>query len=1139
MAASQQIKTLILIAALVMLTGLAILLVLLLGEGEEITAGQIILIALILLLWPAGILFNLFRKKRKVRAAARAESDAAATPAQNYDHLSRGAEEAVQWLRSSGTARNGDSAYVLPWFLLIGPPGSGKTSLLLSAGMTFNALPSQRRRDQNLLRPTAACDWRITDNAVLIDTAGRYHTESPSHKEDHDEWLGLMGALRNYRRQRLLDGIVIAVSAAGLLAAGEAEIEQQAAILRARLDEVIKHNGSQLPVYLVFTHADGLPGFTDFFRSLNATERNQVWGATIPLAKARTAHEQFDQEFDYLLESLMQRRLLRLSAAAAPAEQLNVFDFPLRIRDARNRFGRFTNALFRPNPFSELPLLRGFYFTSGAAVSGSSQTEGQEAESEGVRVTGQGMFVSDLFQQVLPGDRNIAAHFAQSQAGPGRMRKVMIAAAAIGALCLLLLIGMLVSFVNNRSLVSEAESAGQAVLRHIEATRNADAAAPVTEDELRDLNSLRQTITQLDENDQSWLAPVLTRFGLYSGGRISPRLHEIYFDFVSQRFLHPAVTKLEQYLTTTTPAEAKSDAATTDEGELDQYYNKLKAYLMLESQERVQQDELQKQLADYWPEPGQKENLAFYAAEVSLHADTNLRVPRFQAQGSLVRSARDKLVSYPASSRIYNQLLSRISQRLRKNNEAELIDLRKITEGQGTELFEVSHPQPVPGAFTKEAYYRYVLGDSLPSLVEEARKEDYVTNQTGAQNIDLKVIRDRYFRDYATHWKVFLESITLSKKQIETREKAEEALERLSAPNSPIVFLMDRVSYQTNLAEPPVTGGLIGWLKGFFASRTPLADNQAVKTTFGPVHTFINAKGETGAVAQYLRALEGLRAKLREVDGNWDKVAEKQRTKDLGLKASEDAVRAALGTMKDTPAGVLMLQPVTAVREAIFRGNYEELARRWEQLYPLARNLENAFPFAETATDVPVQDLSDFFNPGNGKFQEFLNLAKDYFNPQGEQWQLKPTAQGKFSDRFVKYLNDARRLQSALFPNGQLKVDCNLTLESGPDVELSVDGKTINTTDKKSDVFSWPNTSGAKITAKTGGTSLDFPRSWGLYRLFTKGGGNSRSVGRGYQLVWMLDNGTAVKAQLEPQSSKNPFDLNLFRLLRAPNSLTQ
>src|SRR5262249_25961635 len=351
----------------------------------------------------------------KEAAGGRGRASANGGAVGNYEGLARTTEEAVRWLRSTrlGTGRSGDVIYRLPWFLVAGPPGSGKTSLLLSSGLDFHALPSQRQTDQATIRPTHSLDFRVTDSAVLLDTGGRYQTEG----DDADEWSALIETIKKYRKSRPLDGFVAIVSAARVLESSESQIEQEAKILRGRLDEVMSRGQVRFPVYLVFTNMDVVQGFDDFFHQFGNSDRAQVWGATIPLEQSDNSHALFDVEFDYLYDALMQRRLLRLSEPAEPAEQLQIFDFPLLFAQARRRLGLFTSALFRPNPFSDNPMLRGFYFTSSApdggadsvGASGAIETVSGDGDQIEARLAAEGYFGNHLLGDVLVRDGGLAA----------------------------------------------------------------------------------------------------------------------------------------------------------------------------------------------------------------------------------------------------------------------------------------------------------------------------------------------------------------------------------------------------------------------------------------------------------------------------------------------------------------------------------------------------------------------------------------------------------------------------------------------------------------------------------------------------------------------------------------------------------
>ena len=156
----------------------------------------------------------------------------AATPTGNNDDLAKGAEETVQFLKSSNLGEGGkDAVYSLPWYLVMGTPKSGKSSLVLGSNLDFQTLPSQRQTELKFLRPTRNVDWRVTSEAVFLDTAGRFQTEGV----DGDEWNSLLETIKKYRPNRPLDGVLMTVSAERILHSDEREIEEQAKILRTTI----------------------------------------------------------------------------------------------------------------------------------------------------------------------------------------------------------------------------------------------------------------------------------------------------------------------------------------------------------------------------------------------------------------------------------------------------------------------------------------------------------------------------------------------------------------------------------------------------------------------------------------------------------------------------------------------------------------------------------------------------------------------------------------------------------------------------------------------------------------------------------------------------------------------------------------
>ena len=481
-----QIKHALNITMYVSLYSVACLLIFFLGSWVGIALPyQVALVALILLTWPFAIAINHYRKKKEQqksgiaaapRAAKSSRPEAGRPPVRSNDEQTRGADEVVQWLNSTklAAAKSSEAIYKLPWFVIAGPSSSGKTSLLLSSGLDFQALPSQRRADLNLIRPTRDCVWRVTDSAINIDTSGRYQAEGP----DGEEWSSLLETIKKHRRNRPIDGLVISVDAARVLNCNDTEIEQQAKILRARLDEAIGRTQARFPVYLVFTHLDSVEGFEDFFSPFSAEERSQVWGATIPLEQSQNAHALFDVEFDHLYDALMRRRLVRLGVPAPPAEQLRVFNFPLSFGESRRKLGLFTSALFRPIRSARI-LCCAAFTSSSSATGGRSKARPQiaaaksgvtkpsvttatlvkpEGRVEEAKVAGQGYFTERLFKDVLHRDRDLAQSFLLNRKKPLPVRNIL--AAAAGAILFLFTVGVVISYFSNGRFIDDARERG-------------------------------------------------------------------------------------------------------------------------------------------------------------------------------------------------------------------------------------------------------------------------------------------------------------------------------------------------------------------------------------------------------------------------------------------------------------------------------------------------------------------------------------------------------------------------------------------------------------------------------------------------------------------------------------------------------
>ena len=233
------------LGGLVTFYGLVTLIIFVAGSRFGVDLSyQIVIVALVLLTLPFALVISLVasRRKRKRELAAQKEEESKksieengaqpvqkiSSPSGRYEELNNSANTAFQFLQTSnlaGDAKGKDAIYALPFFVFAGTPRSGKSSLVLSSNFNFQTLPNQRQSEQNFLRPTRHADWRVSSEAVLIDTAGRYQTETET---DGDEWTALLEILKKQRGLRPFDGLVLVANAEKLINADETEIEQQA-----------------------------------------------------------------------------------------------------------------------------------------------------------------------------------------------------------------------------------------------------------------------------------------------------------------------------------------------------------------------------------------------------------------------------------------------------------------------------------------------------------------------------------------------------------------------------------------------------------------------------------------------------------------------------------------------------------------------------------------------------------------------------------------------------------------------------------------------------------------------------------------------------------------------------------------------
>ena len=241
--------------------------------------------------------------------------------------------DAITTLRGSkkrGLFR-GSYLYELPWYMFIGPPGAGKTTALANSGLTFPLADAKGPSPFKGVGGTRNCDWWFTDDAVLIDTAGRYTTQDSRQAVDSAAWQGFLNLLKTHRRRQPINGVLVSISLSDLAVLGEDERFDHARAIKARIRELHDQFAVRFPIYVLFTKCDLVAGFTDFFGNLGKEEREQAWGMTFPLDDGKEeggAVVHFPEEFDLLVDRLNDRLIERMHQEPDIGARSLIYGFP-------------------------------------------------------------------------------------------------------------------------------------------------------------------------------------------------------------------------------------------------------------------------------------------------------------------------------------------------------------------------------------------------------------------------------------------------------------------------------------------------------------------------------------------------------------------------------------------------------------------------------------------------------------------------------------------------------------------------------------------------------------------------------------------------------------------------------------------
>ena len=752
-------------------------------------------------------------------------------------------QDAIGTIKTSklGQLSGRAALYELPWYLLIGQPGAGKSTLIANAGLQFPlSQATAGTMDTAVLNATGDCDWHFTSEGILLDTAGSYFASG----QDNGAWFGFLAVLKKYRRRAPVNGVIIAVGIDDFIGEHAQSPFEMAKNVRQRAQELTERLAVNAPVYLMFTKADLVEGFNDFFHDPGSAGRELAWGATLPCQGPGSSDDVlawFELRFDELYEGLKELSIARMALQRGAPMAPGVFTFPLQFKALKPVLRNFMDGLFQQNPYQFKPLLRGFYFCSalqqGVTIAGSEAalaerfalTPGLPAPA--AKPARHGYFLRNVLRDVIFRDKNLVLAYASRAKTRQRMATFFGASAVLG----LLLGAWCWSYLNNQQLVANVQADFDEALR-LEA-KQADlqahfAALEILQDRIEELEKMRQH------------PPFLLGLGLFQGELLERKLRMEYFFGVRQIMLKPVTQALETFLSglhlntdaMTAPmammATSAAPAPAIESGpggailtsfkdasprNVEDAYNALKTYLMLGDKEHADGGHLNDQLSRFWRVwleanrgamarekmiRSAERMIAFYLNQINDPA-----WPQIDKKRALVEQARASLRSVvrgmPARERVYADIKARASTRFPS------VTVARIVDEQDKDLVLGSYA--ISGTFTRDAWEHYVSQAFREAARREVQSADWVLTMASREDLTLegspqqiqKNLLEMYQSDYAQEWQKFIRSVSI--RELDGFDGAASAMNRLGDPlTSPIERLIRRVYQETSWDKPSV-----------------------------------------------------------------------------------------------------------------------------------------------------------------------------------------------------------------------------------------------------------------------------------------------------------------------------------------------
>lgn len=948
----------------------------------------------------------------------------------------------------------------MPLYLVVGGEGSGKTSIVANTRVeALELLAGNAGSAEAGPTPTGVANIWLAGRALVVEIGGRHFSGDMRGWEQILKGLATSASVPLWRRLWAgtssgpdLKGVVCCSDLGFFVSMPDPEqIERQGQVTNERLRAIVRVFGKQCPVYTLFTKADQIKYFPEFFERLSEGDADEIFGCTLPLGAEREAGSSFAEAetrrishaFRTLYVSLTDRRVSALFDERVSARKPAIFEFPREFNRIRQNIVSWLVQTFRPNPLEPTPVNRGFYFagtsevvSAGAGSGGASTLTGKFGPSLDLGATqifrgdltqmtsagqpgrpGGGVprtrwvFLSDFFRHVLLVDPAQGAFLPTRGHGFGiQSRAALISVLVVSGLAFTLWTS---SWWNNWSLLADVREQAREL-----GSVPASPSFPPSLAELEALERLRVPLATLSEYGREgapWFWFDNLRWGLYSGNDVVSPARRMYFSRLGPALLDEAASRLEARLSRPEelgpPAIREGlEAAMMTSLSCDVVWNTLDSGLWAGLDAAFASDPRARDLA--------RDQLRFYAHELESAEDpASEGIPLLEISPGVRAGALSLLNDASgATESLYQSLLGAVAHDV---VGANLVDVAALTSRV------LSGPGPVSIVYTPQG--ARLLSDLLTSAdpsLESARSSCLAPDGLAASGGELTQadrtrLWNRYADEYLTVWADYLGGFRI--RTSASPADAAEKLRELSGNESAILQVLQEVRRQT----------LFDW--GRYEVSTDDSDPLE-----GALSAFTLLEGITSGTdvlaaegnREYLDSLYQLSQQMERLARSNDAAAHQRAQDALSMaRASAQDLRQGfpantrsdidgiVGNLLEQPlAGLDLLIPPPPGPPDVLTELRTELNSQVRRLCTDLQPVLRGYPFNSSGADTSLETFRSFFQPQNGRIWATAARLNRLVEFQAGRWVASPEAGPPSpTPELLAFLNKAQDISDSFF----------------------------------------------------------------------------------------------------------------------------